>query len=166
MIHTMELFNGFWLIQKVFPGRLVSLFLILHLGLLPLVSQSGEPLTRDQVLEQAQSNIEIYRKSDAVLRLVNSKGSPVMGAKVEIVQETQDFLFGAILFDLVWDRGMSAERETLLKERFAGLFNLAILPFYWDSYESVPGHPRWDLIEPALEWCLEQGITCKGHPLG
>ena len=166
MIHTMELFNGFWLIQKVFPGRLVSLFLILHLGLIPLVSQSGEPLTRDQVLEQAQSNIEIYRKSDAVLRLVNSKGSPVMGAKVEIVQETQDFLFGAILFDLVWDRGMSAERETLLKERFAGLFNLAILPFYWDSYESVPGHPRWDLIEPALEWCLEQGITCKGHPLG
>jgi GH35 family endo-1,4-beta-xylanase len=101
-----------------------------------------------------------------VIHLVDTQGTPVKGATVEIVQETQDFLFGAILFDLVWDRGMSPEREALLKERFAGLFNLAILPFYWDSYESVPGHPRWDLIEPALDWCMEQGITCKGHPLG
>ena len=147
-------------------ARYLLLFLILHTSMLPLISQTGEPLTCEKVLEQAEANIETYRKSDALIHLVNAEGAPVTGAKVEITQETQDFLFGAILFDLVWDREMGPEREALLKERFAGLFNLAILPFYWDSYESVPGHPRWDLIEPALEWCMEQGITCKGHPLG
>jgi GH35 family endo-1,4-beta-xylanase len=88
------------------------------------------------------------------------------GVQVKIEQTTQDFLFGAILFDLVWDRGMGPEREQLLKERFSGLFNLAVLPFYWNSYEPEAGHPRWDLIEPALQWCLDNGITCKGHPLG
>ncbi len=38
--------------------------------------------------------------------------------------------------------------------------------FCWGAFEPVAGHPRWEKIEPVLEWCLENGITCKGHPLG
>ncbi len=121
--------------------------------------------TREQVLEQAKANVEIYRKSDALIRFTDGSGRPVNGIQVKVEQQSQDFLFGAILFDLVWDREMDATREALLKERFSGLFNLAILPFYWNSYETRAGHPRWDLIEPVLQWCLEEGITCKGHPL-
>ena len=130
-----------------------------------LHAQPDAHLTRAQVLEQAKANVEIYRKSDALIRFTDGSGRPVEGIQVNVEQQSQDFLFGAILFDLVWEREMDDEREALLKERFSGLFNLAILPFYWNSYESNAGHPRWDLIEPALEWCLEQGITCKGHPL-
>lgn len=130
-----------------------------------LPAQQEEILTREQVLQQATANVETYRKSDALIRFADQEGEPIEGIEVRVEQLTRDFLFGAILFDLVWDGEMDEDREALLKERFSGLFNLAILPFYWESYESQAGHPRWDLIEPALQWCMEQGITCKGHPL-
>jgi endo-1,4-beta-xylanase len=146
--------------------RFICPLLLLPAFMLPLRAQSGSNLTRDAVMKQAAANVEQYRKSEALIRLVDPEGRPVQGATLEITQQTQDFLFGAILFDLVWDQDMSPEREQLLKERFSGVFNLSILPFYWDSYEHRPGHPRWDLIEPALQWCMEHGITCKGHPLG
>jgi len=146
--------------------RMLVLMLLPGATILQLRAQTDEGWTPEKVLQQAAENVEKYRKSDASVQLLDENSEPLAGVRVEIEQETQDFLFGAILFDLVWDREMSPEREQLLKERFAGLFNMAILPFYWGSYEPVPGHPRWDLIEPALEWCLEQGITCKGHPLG
>jgi GH35 family endo-1,4-beta-xylanase len=146
--------------------RIILLMLIPGVSVQQIGAQPDTGWTRDKIMQTAAENVEQYRKSDASVQFVDQNGNPMAGMQVEVIQETQDFLFGAILFDLVWDREMTPEREKLLKERFAGLFNMAILPFYWGSYEAIPGHPRWDLIEPALTWCLEQGMTCKGHPLG
>jgi GH35 family endo-1,4-beta-xylanase len=56
-------------------------------------------------------------------------------------------------------------RPELFKERFLELFNFAIFPFYWSMYEPRPGMTGWQNLLPALEWCLANGITPKGHPL-
>lgn len=129
------------------------------------LSQSQTPLTEAQVLALAEENIENYRKSDAQIKVVDARGEPLKDVSLKIVQETQDFLFGALAFDLVWEEEMDAGRRALFKERFSELFNLALLPFYWGAYEPEAGHPRWERIDPIVEWCLENGITPKGHPL-
>jgi endo-1,4-beta-xylanase len=162
---TANNFNRRTIMSGAIRMRGGSFLLLLSVLFLPLHAQTGKKWTRETVMQQAAANVEQYRKSDATIRVQDGEGRPVSGIQLEISQQTQDFMFGAILFDLVRERGMTPEREQLLKERFAGLFNLAVLPFYWGSYEPEPGHPRWDLIEPALTWCMEQGITCKGHPL-
>jgi len=129
-------------------------------------------LTEDKVaiekeyLVKARHNIETYRKSDAILVFVDAKGEPVKNVKIEINQVSQDFRFGNLAFGLVNKGPGKMYKEEEFKERFKALFNFAIFPFYWIAYESLPGKPQWQRNQAVLEWCLANGITCKGHPLG
>lgn len=120
-----------------------------------------------EYLAKARQNIEQYRKGDAAISFTDTKGKPVKNVRVEINQVTQDFLFGNIGWELTGfgDRGREPYKPDLFKERFKALFNFAILPFYWSYYEDIAGQPRWQRNEPAIKWCLENGITLKGHPL-
>ena len=135
-------------------------------------NKTSEVLTEDKVaiekeyLAKARHNIEAYRKSDAVLVFVDAKGEPVKNVKVEINQVSQDFRFGNLAFELVNKESGKMYKEEEFKERFKALFNFAIFPFYWSAYESSPGKPQWQRNQAVLEWCLANGITCKGHPLG
>ena len=145
---------------------LLSGFLLFSFGYsVHMAAQDKARLTDTQVMERAAANIEKYRKGDVELKFTDASGKQVSGLKVTVNQQTHDFLFGALAFDLVWDRDMTPEREKLFKERFSELFNYAIFPFYWGAYEPKAGHPLWQKMEPQLEWCLENGITPKGHPL-
>lgn len=117
----------------------------------------------EDLMQQASANIEHCRKSGATLTLKSPSGDPLRGVEIEIVQKTQDFLFGNLAFDLVW--GGPPYRPELFKERFLELFNLAIFPFYWSSYEKSPGITEGHRFLPVLEWCRANGITPKGHPL-
>jgi GH35 family endo-1,4-beta-xylanase len=114
-------------------------------------------------LEIATKNVERYRKGPARLRFVSTSGDPVKGLEVHITQKTQDFLFGNLIFDLVW--GDPPYKPDLFKKRFLELFNLAIFPFYWPYYEPKPGQTQWQRLLPTLEWCRANGVTPKGHPL-
>lgn len=119
-----------------------------------------------EYLAKARQNIEQYRKGDASISFIDAKGKPVKNVKVEINQVTQDFLFGNIVWELTgMVDGGEPYKLDVFKERFKALFNFAILPFYWSYYESLPGRPEWQRNEPAIKWCLENGITLKGHPL-
>jgi len=135
-------------------------------------NKTSEVLTEDKVaiekeyLAKARHNIEAYRKSDAVMVFVDAKGEPVKNVKVEINQVSQDFRFGNLAFELVNKESGKMYKEEEFKERFKALFNFAIFPFYWAAYESSPGKPQWQRNQAVLEWCLANGITCKGHPLG
>ena len=117
-------------------------------------------------LEKARHNIEQYRKSGATLVFVDDQGRPLENISVEINQVTQDFLFGALLFEIAGHARAQNYKEDEFKKRFKDLFNLGIIPFYWASYERVPGNPQWQRNQSALEWALDNGITLKGHPLG
>lgn len=116
-----------------------------------------------RILKQAGENIEKYRKGDAAILFKTADGKGISNAKVEIVQKTHDFLFGSVIFDLTG--GQSPYREDLFKTRFSKIFNLAVFPYYWSSYESQQGMTNWQRMIPVIEWCRNQGITTKGHPL-
>ena len=130
-----------------------------------LKAQNETRLTEKEVMDLAAANVEKYRKGDVTLKFTDASDRPVHGLQVTVNQTSQDFLFGALGFDLVWDKTMTPDQELLFKKRFKDVFNFAIFPFYWGAYEPEAGHPLWQKMEPQLAWCRENGITCKGHPL-
>ncbi len=114
-------------------------------------------------MQLADENVNRCRKGNAQLLVKTAAGDPVPGLEIEVVQKTQDFLFGNLVFDLVW--GNPPYKPELFKERFLELFNFAIFPFYWSSYEKKPGITEGYRFLPVLEWCRANGVTPKGHPL-
>jgi endo-1,4-beta-xylanase len=116
-----------------------------------------------RLMNQANENIDKYRKGDAWIQFKTADGDPLTYAQVEITQTNHDFLFGCIIFDLI--RNESIYREDLFKQRFKNLFNFAVFPFYWPGYERTQGMPGWEDRLATVEWCKANGITTKGHPL-
>jgi endo-1,4-beta-xylanase len=114
-------------------------------------------------LQLAVANTDRFRKGQARLRFISTSGEPVKGLEVQVTQKNQDFLFGNLIFDLVWDN--PPHQPQLFQQRFLELFNLAIFPFYWPSYEPKPGQTQWQRMLPVLAWCQANGVTAKGHPL-
>lgn len=114
-------------------------------------------------LNFATENVERHRKGQACLRFLSVSGEPLKKVEVQVTQKTQDFLFGNLIFDLVW--GETPYNPDLFKQRFLELFNLAIFPFYWPYFEQRPGQTQWQKMLPVLEWCRANGVTPKGHPL-
>ena len=80
-------------------------------------------------LQLSNENIAHHRKGQARLRFVSSSGEPLKHLQVQVTQKTQDFLFGNLIFDLLW--GDPPYKPDLFKQRFLELFNMAIFPFYW-----------------------------------
>jgi len=123
--------------------------------------------------KQIESNIEKYRKGDAVITVVDKKGKPVPNANVVIQQQSSEFKFGCNLF--VLHQLATPELNQKYEAAFTNLFNFATIPFYWaelepeqDSLRFAKGSvPMWRRIPPdeAVEWCKERNIMVKGHPL-
>ncbi len=132
---------------------------------LPLPSSGAEcsrvAAVEARLLQQAAEGAEKYRKGDATLAFVR----PAAGVMVELEQETHEFSFGAWLFDLAGQDWARPYQPEVLKERFAALFNVGVLPFYWAFYEPTPGFPEGARFETVIEWARANGITLKGHPL-
>lgn len=123
--------------------------------------------------DRIQSGIEANRKGFAKFRVVDEQGNSVENASLKICQKTHDFKFGANIFML--DELETEEKNRLYKERFAQLFNLATLPFYWADLEPEKGKPRFEKESPkvyrrpapdlCLEYCEENNIEPKLHCL-
>jgi endo-1,4-beta-xylanase len=128
--------------------------------------QTDKTKIEQEYLARARQNIDQYRKGDASILLVDSKGKPLENIRVELNQVSQDFLFGNIAWELTGMVDGEPYKLDLFKERFKALFNFAIIPFYWSYYEQQAGNPEWLRNEPGINWCLENDITLKGHPLG
>lgn len=117
----------------------------------------------DEILAQCQAGIERHRKSDGVIVLRDAAGKPVTTAAIRVEQLRHEFLFGCNFF--MFNRTGDPEREEQYRRQFAALLNFATLGFYWASYESQRGKPNYAYTDQVVEWCEQQGITCKGHPL-
>jgi GH35 family endo-1,4-beta-xylanase len=123
--------------------------------------------------QQIESNIEKYRKGDAVITVVDKNGKPVVNATIVIRQQTSEFKFGCNLF--VLHQLATPELNGKYEAAFTKLFNFATIPFYWaelepkqDSLRLAKGSaPMWRRIPPdeAVEWCKENHIAIKGHPM-
>jgi len=146
--------------------RKVGLMAIAIIGVLasPPLARGTDPQKGEvEFLAKADSSMEQHRKAEAVVSFKDSKGQAIAGAPVQVRQVTHEFLFGCIAFDLV--RSDRLYQSDLWKQRFSELFNFAVFPFYWAGYERQPGITTREDILQAVQWCREQGITTKGHPL-
>jgi endo-1,4-beta-xylanase len=115
------------------------------------------------ILAGADARIQKYRTGEIVLRVLDAEGKPLpAGTKLHMAQTRHAFLFGSNIFML--GRLSPAENQAYEKH-FTELLNYATLPFYWWAYEPEAGKPNYANTEPVLKWCLEHGVTPKGHPL-
>lgn len=132
-------------------------------------------LDKDMLLveERVSNGIKNNRKGKTLLKLIGKDGKPIVGKKIELAQKTHDFKFGANLFML---KGFETEAENKAYENaFAELFNIATVPFYWNTLEPEQGKPRFSKDSPfisrrpptdlCVEYCEENGIAPKLHCL-
>ena len=128
---------------------------------------------KDFMNDRIASGIEANRKGFAFVKLTDKNGEAVKNAEVKITQKTHDFKYGANLFML--EEFRKKEQNEKYKKYFADAFNIATLPFYWDTLEPEQGKPRFAKNSPkiyrrpapdlCLEYCEANGIEPKAHCL-
>ncbi len=122
---------------------------------------------------KVNSGIELYRKGLAEIKVTDSDGKPIKGAKVSVKQKSHDFKYGANMFML--DELETSEKNELYKKYLSELCNMATLPFYWDSTEPERGKTRYEKdseklyrrppIDLCIEFCEKHGIEPREHAL-
>ena len=127
----------------------------------------------DALNEKINSNIEKYRKGDIKISISDASGAPVKNASIRLVQKSHEFRFGANIFML--DELETPEKNELYKKTFAELFNMATLPFYWNTLEPQRNSPRYAKDSPkiyrrpapdlCIEFCEQHGIEPREHAL-
>lgn len=125
------------------------------------------------VAEQIKNDIEKYRKGDATIVIVDKNGKPVSKVKIDLQQQSHEFLFGCNLF--VLGQLKTPELNRKYETAFANLFNSATVPFYWGDLEPEKGELRFGAESPfvwrrpppdqLIKWCKEHRINPKGHAL-
>ena len=117
----------------------------------------------DDLTVRIQRDTERYRKSEAVIRVLDKSGRPIEGASVKVEQLTHDFLFGCNIY--TFGGYPTPEANEKYNQEFKRIFNYATLPFYWRSFEREQGKPDYGRTERMAKWCNENGVLPKGHPL-
>lgn len=123
---------------------------------------------KDKLDTRNKAGIEKWRKGNFTLKFKEDGKK-----KISLRQINHKFLFGSTGFMLGCFE--SEEKERKFRELFSSLFNLAVVPFYWNTLEPEEGKLRFHTdSEPiyrrpapdtVLEFCNNYGIEAKGHCL-
>ena len=118
-------------------------------------------------------DIEENRKGAFALSFTDKDGKPLKNVKVSVRQTTHEFKFGCNTFYL--DEFEDEARRKAYREKFARLFNYAVIPLYWDTLEPEEGKPRFaedspyihrrPPVDSIVKFCEENGMRMKGHCL-
>lgn len=128
---------------------------------------------REYYLSRADRDIEKYRKGDFTLKVLKDK-KPLENAKITYKMKKIDFDFGCNIFML--DQYETAEQQDTYLSQWKNLFNTAVVPLYWEGTEPEKGQLRYNkdtkidmyrrpTAERVVEYCKENDIALKGHPL-
>ena len=127
---------------------------------------------KEENARRTAEDTEKYRKGDCEI-IFESAGALPGEITVEAKQTSHEFKFGANLFML--DEFSSPGDNAIYREKFPELFNLATLPFYWNTTEPEEGRYRFDkgcppiyrrpAIDLCIEYCKEKGVEPKLHCL-
>lgn len=119
-----------------------------------------------------EAGIERNRKGTIVLEVLK-EGKPVQNVNIHLNQKTHEFKYGANIFML--DELETEEKNKKYKEYFKDCFNMATLPFYWNSLEPERGKTRYEKDSPriyrrpatdlCIEFCRENDIEPREHAL-
>jgi endo-1,4-beta-xylanase len=135
-----------------------------------------DPAASTAVLQSARDGIRENRQGDVSLRLIDRRGRPLSGLRVEIEQTSHAFQFGEGLWalDAMWRDGeWETGRCRAYRERYLEVFNAATNLCYWterprndaSKTEDRQGEQRVENFAATVDWCLAKGLTAKGHPL-
>ena len=129
---------------------------------------------KDYTRTRVDSGIELYRKGNAAITFHTADGSALPeDITLKAEQTSYEFKFGANIFML--DEFENEEKNRIYREKFAEIFNLATVPFYWSDLEPEEGKLRYAKSSPkvyrrpapdlCVEYCKEKGIEPKCHCL-
>ena len=128
---------------------------------------------KEYTTEKIKEGIEKYRKGNAEIVVTDKSGNPIPNAGIKVKQKSHEFRFGANLFML--DELETNDKNVKYKKYFADVFNMATLPFYWDSTEPEQGKTRYNkdsvkmyrrpAIDLCVEFCKKNGIEPREHGL-
>ena len=123
--------------------------------------------------QRVAEGIERYRKGNGRVSVIDKEGNPIPNAKIKLIQKSHEFRFGANIFML--DELETEEKNEKYKKYFSEVFNMATLPFYWDTLEPERGKPRYAKDSPkiyrrpspdlCIEFCEKHGIEPREHAL-
>ena len=123
--------------------------------------------------QRVADGIERYRKGNGRIIVTDKNGEPIANAKIKLTQTSHEFRFGANIFML--DELETEEKNEKYKKYFADVFNMATLPFYWNTLEPERNNPRYAkdskkvYRRPApdlcIEFCEKHGIEPREHAL-
>jgi GH35 family endo-1,4-beta-xylanase len=113
--------------------------------------------------EEAKARIEEIRTADVTLTVLDAAGKPLAGAAVNVKQTRHKFLFGCNAFLI--DTNDKSPDQLAYEKAYAELLNYATLPFYWGFYEPEEGKPQAEKLRMMAQWCADNHIRAKGHPL-
>jgi len=89
-----------------------------------------------------ETGIELNRKGNAEITISVADGHTMPEEiTLEVEQKSHEFRFGANLFML--DELETPEKNAIYRQKFPEIFNLATLPFYWNTLEPERGKPRF-----------------------
>ena len=116
--------------------------------------------------EDAQQRIELHRKCDMGVRVLDGEGNPVENATVTMVMKDHHYGFGTFVSDILLDGTPDGGRY---RSHVLDLFNVATTPFYmggnndnWGWYGSAESKLEY----PKLAYWLQANqIPTKGHVL-
>ncbi len=122
---------------------------------------------------RAAFGIETFRKGNFKVKVTDKDGNAMVGKRVRVKLKQHEFRFGANCFML--DEMESEYKNETYKQKFAELFNMATLPFYWDATEPTQGVTRYHKgasklyrrpsIDLCMEYCAQHGIEPREHAL-
>ncbi len=128
---------------------------------------------KEETDARVNAGIEANRKGTFTLAVRDKDGNPVSKSVIRLSQRTHDFRFGANLFML--DELETPEKNAAYRADFARLFNMATIPFYWNTLEPDYGKPRYAADSPkiyrrpapdlCLQYCAENNIEPREHAL-
>lgn len=116
--------------------------------------------------QRVDKGIEKNRKGDFFIKTR-------AGSNITVKLLRHKFRFGANLFML--DEFDDDRKNKIYKEKFADLFNLATLPFYWSATEPLKGKTRYEKtaekiyrrppIDLCIDYCVKNNIEPREHAL-
>ncbi|MDO3695437.1 endo-1,4-beta-xylanase [Wenyingzhuangia sp. chi5] len=109
--------------------------------------------------EEAIKRIDLYRKNNITIHVLNEQGLPLKNALIDIKLVRHKFQFGAV----VEDDFMASKYTDIYKRNFANLFNAA--GFENGLKQKQRGNPKEKASEIAAEWFTAHNITMRGHTL-
>ncbi len=143
-----------------------------------------QTMNRNEILKQVldqksymedriKDGISARQKGVFVYPRIDGSNDNLAGTKMTVHQKNHEFKHGANIFML--DEMETPEKNEAYKTNFASTFNLATLPFYWNTLEPERNQPRYSKSSPriyrrpapdiCIDYCMANRIEPKAHCL-